>query len=87
MVLTTGRSKETVAVGAAVTARAVCAEPDSVDADTPAVVSAALAGSPMLRIRPVAAAMTAAWRPTVPAFALTAVDTGPNGLVRTVCAR
>src|SRR6478752_531533 len=87
VVLTTGRSKETVAVGAAVTASAVCAEPDSVDAETPAVVSAAFAGRPMLRIRPDAAATTAAWRPTVPAFALTALDTASRGLVRTVCAR
>src|SRR5687767_11991340 len=50
VVFTTGRSKETVAVGAAVTARADCADPDSVDAETPAVVSAAVAGRPMLRM-------------------------------------
>src|SRR6478609_2806073 len=87
VVLTAGRSKETVAVGAAVTARAVCADPDSVEAETPAVVSAAVAGRPMLRMRPDAAATTAAWRPTVPAFALTALDTASRGLVRTVCAR
>src|SRR3954447_1915699 len=87
VVLTTGRSKETVAVGAAVTARAAWAEPDSVEAETPAVVSAAVAGRPMLRMSPEAAATTAAWRPTVPAFALTALDIASKGLVRTVCAR
>jgi len=42
---------------------------------------------PTLRISPDAAAITAAWRPTVPALAVTALDTEFNGFVRTVCAR
>src|SRR5688572_19911706 len=86
-VVTAGRSNETVAVGAAVTASCAAWDPDSAEAEIPTLASAALAGMPTLRTRPEAAATTAAWRPTVPALALTALDTAPSGFLRTVCAR
>ena len=45
------------------------------------------AGTPKVSTRPDAAAMTAAWRPTDPAFEATAFEMDSNGLVRTGVAR
>ena len=45
--------------------------------------AAAWAGSPMLMIRPDAAAMTAAWRPTLPALEDTALEMAESGLTLT----
>ena len=48
---------------------------------------AAWAGMPAARTRPEAATTTAAWRPTEPALAVTALDSAVNGVTGAVAAR
>ncbi|MCU1573248.1 MAG: hypothetical protein JWO93_1330 [Micrococcaceae bacterium] len=86
MEVTAERSKAILAVAGADTVRGVTCTALLESVETRSA-DAACAGRPTLRIRPDAAAMTAAWRPTVPAFADTALDSVVSALALPTAAR